>query len=136
MGWVLLQTIFSLCAVLGLMFGVVYAMKRWLFGSHPKQQTSVPIDVLGYKLLQPKYSVYVLSISGKGVVVGLSDAGMQTLCELDGEDLEAYTVSTKASPAGPLEPIPSFLQYLKENMGMVRQKTPVKTPRSRNGAGR
>ncbi len=48
MGWVFLQTMLSLAAVLALMVAVIYAMKRWLFGTPTKQQSTVPIDILGY----------------------------------------------------------------------------------------
>jgi flagellar biosynthetic protein FliO len=133
MGWVLFQTMLSLAAVLALMVGVVYAMKRWLFGTQTNQQSSIPIDVLGYRVLQPKRSVYVVKVLGKTIVVGVSEAGMQTLCEID-ED--AVAQQTEMMKSGSQEMSSSFLSYLKDNLGIVRSKAGSKLPRSKNGTGK
>lgn len=133
MGWVLLQTMLSLAAVLALMVAVVYAMKRWLFGTPTSQQSAIPIDVLGYRVLQPKRAVYVIKVLGKTMVVGVSEAGMQTLCELDEESRAQQTefINTGAS-----EMSPSFLSFLKDNLGIMRTRTGSKSPRSKNGTGK
>jgi flagellar biogenesis protein FliO len=133
MGWVLLQTMLSLAAVLALMVAVVYAMKRWLFGTTANQQSTIPIDVLGYRVLQPKRAVYVVKVLGKTIVIGVSDAGMHTLCEMDEEPDARQTEFQKTNAT---EMSPTFLNFLKENLGMMRTKIGPKSSRSKNGAGK
>lgn len=133
MGWVLFQTLLSLALVLALMVAVVYAMKRWLFGTTTKQQSSVPIDVLGYRVLQPKRAVYVIQVLGKTIVVGVSEAGIQPLCEMDEE---MYARQMEFTGSGSTEMSPSFLNFLKHNLGMMRTQIGPKSSRSKNGAGK
>jgi flagellar biogenesis protein FliO len=132
MGWVLLQTMLSLAAVLALMVAVVYAMKRWLFGTPPSQQSAIPVNVLGYRVLQPKRAVYVIKVLSKTMVVGVSEAGMQTLCELDEE---SFAQQTEFMNTGASEVSPSFLSFLKDNLGIMRTKAGSKSPRLKNGTG-
>jgi len=133
MGWVFLQTMLSLAAVLAVMAAVIYAMKRWLFGSPAKQQSAVPIDVLGYRVLQPKRSVYVIQVLGKTIVLGMSEAGMQPLCEIDEE---TYARQTEFTSSGSTEMSPSFLNFLKQNLGMMRTQLGSKSIRPNNGTGK
>ena len=133
MGWVLLQTLLSLAAVLALMVAVIYAMKRWLFGAPVKQQSQVPIEILGYRTLQPKRAIYVLQVQEKTIVVGVSEAGFQPLCELEGQVLDHETnMMTNANT----EMSPSFLQFLKENLGIVRTQSASKSSRSKHGGNK
>jgi flagellar biosynthetic protein FliO len=88
MEWIFLKMILSLGAVLGLMFGLVYVLKRFVLPGGPAAQQPVTIEVLGRKALQPKKSVVVLKIAERVLVVGLSEQGMQTLTEFMAEDLE------------------------------------------------
>ncbi len=87
MEWVFLKMLLSLGAVLALMFGLVYVLKRFVLPGGVPAGLSVPIHVLGRKSLQPKKSVVVLKVADKILVVGISEQGMQMLTELADEDL-------------------------------------------------
>ena len=89
MEWIFVKMILSLGAVLALMFGLVYVLKRFVMpGAQRAAQQPVTIEVLGRKALQPKKSVVVLKIADRILVVGMSEQGMQTLTELSSDELQ------------------------------------------------
>jgi flagellar protein FliO/FliZ len=85
MEWILVKTLLSLAGVLGLMFLVVFALKRFVFQGRANGAPGIDIEVLGQRSLQPKRSVVVLKVMNKIIVVGMSDQGMQTLTEINDE---------------------------------------------------
>jgi flagellar protein FliO/FliZ len=82
MEWILVKTLLSLTAVLGLMVGTVFVLKRFVYRSGPNATSLVSIDVVGQASLHPKRSVVVLKVMNKLLVVGMSEQGMQTLSEI------------------------------------------------------
>ncbi len=133
MGWVLLKTLASLAAVLGLMFVLVIVMKKYLFGFQAKRSTLVSVDILGQQLIQPKRSVVVLKVLNKIFIVGMTEEGMSTLGEIEDADIlhwidtnimEAENGAAKASAKNGIG-LPSggaFADYLVRNMGFLRPK--------------
>jgi flagellar protein FliO/FliZ len=88
MEWLFVKMLLSLGAVLALMFGVMYLLKRFVMPGSQAPGQQIAIDVLGRKALQPKKSVVVLKVADRIVVVGVSEQGMQTLTEFSAEDYE------------------------------------------------
>lgn len=86
MEWIFIKMILSLGAVLALMFGVMYLLKRYVIPGAQAPGQRLEIEVLGRKSLQPKKSVVALKIADRVVVVGLSEQGMQTLTEFAAEE--------------------------------------------------
>ena len=118
MGWLLLQTLASLLGVLALMVGVLFAVKKWLLGPAARTSSAVPIEVVGHRVLQPKRSIYIIEVMGKRLVIGVSEAGLQTLASFGAGEEDAipeisYTPATQSH---------SFVDYLKDNLGFVRPK--------------
>jgi flagellar protein FliO/FliZ len=98
MEWMFLKMILSLGAVLALMFGLVFVLKRFVLPGGTTQGLSVPIQVLGRKSLQPKKSVVILRVAEKTLVVGVSEQGMQLLTELTDADLPPANAPAAPSP--------------------------------------
>jgi flagellar biogenesis protein FliO len=98
MEWMFLKMILSLGAVLALMFGLVFVLKRFVLPGGTSQGLPVPIQVLGRKSLQPKKSVVILRVAEKTLVVGLSEQGMQLLTELTDADLRTADAPAMPSP--------------------------------------
>lgn len=92
MEWVILKTLFSLAAVLGLMFALMVVMRRFFYGGDAKSSSVVNIEILGSRTLAPKRSVHVLQIMDKVIVVGMTEQGMQTLTEMDGSVIHKETM--------------------------------------------
>jgi len=102
MEWMLIKTVFSLIAVLGLMVAVVFFLKKYFYGSQAIKSSLIEVEVLGQRTLQPKKSVYVLKVLESVLVVGVTDAGMQPLTELTSEGLrELQEAREAAAPTRP-----------------------------------
>ena len=100
MEWLMVKTLLSLAAVLGLMFGLLFALKRFVYRGRPAGASTVEIEILGQRVLQPKRSVYVLKVMEKVIVVGMTEHGMQALAEV--EDVRcANATGEQAEPALP-----------------------------------
>jgi len=89
MEWVVAKMVLSLGAVLLLMYGLVYVLKRFVVPGAAGTHQEIPIDIIGRRALQPKKSVVVMKVAGKILVVGMTEHGMQTLAELTEEDIPA-----------------------------------------------
>lgn len=82
MEWILVKTLLSLLAVIGLMVGLLLLLKKYMYAGRLGSASTVDIKVLGQRVLQPKRSVYVLKVLHKVIVVGSSEQGLQTLTEI------------------------------------------------------
>jgi len=117
MTWAYVQTFLALLFVLLLMGGIVYALRRWVLNPRNRTNERIPIEVLGSRMLQPKVYVYVLKVENKTIVLGVSDRNLQILTEVEPESHDSSidrNIETYSNAA------PSFLQYLKKNLGFVR----------------
>lgn len=114
MVWAYVQTLIALIVVCALMVGLVYFLRRFMYGSRLHAPSLVTIDILGSKMLQPKVMIYVLRIENKIIVVGLSERGLHLLTELEGE------LPVKPEQGNEEQPSPGFkfLQVLKKNLGL------------------
>jgi len=83
----LVKTLFSLAAVLVLMAGIVFVMKKYVYKGQTSNGSVVSVDVLGHRLLTPKRSVQVIKVLNKIIVVGVTEGGMTSLGEIDDEDI-------------------------------------------------
>ena len=129
MGWVLLKTLASLAAVLGLMFALVIVMKKYMYGFQATRSTVISVDVLGQRLIQPKRSVVVVKVLNKIMIVGMSEEGMILLGEINDADILHWidTTMTEADsasgfPSAKKESGGAFVEYLGRNIGMLRPK--------------
>jgi flagellar biogenesis protein FliO len=86
MEWVLVKTLMSLLAVLGLMTGIVILLKKYVYKGHGVSTAVVSIDVLGHTVLSPKRSIHVLRVLNKIVIVGVTEGGMTSLGEINDEE--------------------------------------------------
>lgn len=129
MGWVLLKSLASLAAVLGLMFGLVVVMKKYMYGFQAGSSSLISVDVLGQKLIQPKRSVIVLKVLNKIMIVGMSEEGMLLLGEINDSDILHWIDAAMAEADGSTrvssakkENAGAFVEYLGRNIGMLRPK--------------
>jgi flagellar biosynthetic protein FliO len=86
MEWIFVKMLLSLAAVLALMFGLMYVLKRYVMPGAQAPGQRMEIEVLGRKAIHPKKSVVVLKVADRVVVVGVSEQGMQTLTEFAAEE--------------------------------------------------
>ncbi len=88
---VILQMVLSLTAVLALMFAVSAVVKKYAGIPAAKNGSSVNIEILGQKFIQPKRAIYVVKIARKIFVMSSHEQGMHLLGELTESDLQSLT---------------------------------------------
>jgi flagellar biosynthetic protein FliO len=82
MEWIVLRTLLSLAAIVALMLGLAWFMKKFMHAGKGARRSLVDVELLGHRSLQPRTSVYVLKVLNRVLVVGASEHGMQTLSEI------------------------------------------------------
>lgn len=117
---IVVRMILSLSAVLALMVGLLYLVKRFVMPGAVTVRMPVQVEVLGRRSLQPKKSIVVVRIAGKVLVLGMSEQGMQTLTELSGEALES-SLAAQASGHSSSPALP-FSAYLQETLRTIRRR--------------
>jgi|GEM_PF-1860645 len=102
MEWLILRTLLSLAAIIALMLGLAFVVRKYLHAGKGAGRSLVDVDLLGHRSLQPRTAVYVLKILNRVIVVGTSEHGMQTLSEISDPEvlasLEDVMISGTASP--------------------------------------
>jgi flagellar biogenesis protein FliO len=83
--WMLLQTIFAL----GVVCGLIYLIFRWIL---PKlgttHSTHGMVDIIDSVGIEPRKHLYVIKVAGRWMLISSSDAGVQFISELDAETAE------------------------------------------------
>ncbi len=82
---IVIKSFLSLAAVLGLMFLIVFILRKYMGIGRNEGASVVSIDVLGTRTFHPRRSIYVLRVLNKILVVGVTDGAMHTLSEIDDE---------------------------------------------------
>lgn len=85
MEWIVIKSLLSLAAIIALMIGVVFTMKKYMYGGRASSADIVDMKVIGTMMLQPKRSVSVLKVMNKVLIIGVTEDGMQTLGEISDE---------------------------------------------------
>lgn len=102
MEWLILRTLLSLAAIIALMLGLAFVVRKYMRTGKGARRSIVDVDLLGHRSLQPRTAVYVLKVLNRVLVVGTSDHGMQTLSEItDPEVLASIEDSIVAGTASP-----------------------------------
>ena len=83
MEWMVVKAFVSLCAVLGLMTGIVIVLRKYANKSQGSNPSVVSVEVLGHRMITQKRSVHVLKVLNKIIVVGVTEGGMTSLGEID-----------------------------------------------------
>jgi flagellar biogenesis protein FliO len=100
MEWIVVKTLLSLAAVIALMIGVVFVMKKFTYGAQGASSAVIDMKVIGTMMLQPKRSVSLLKVMNKVLIVGITEDGMRTLGEIsDAESLQHIEEKLAAQPA-------------------------------------
>jgi flagellar biosynthetic protein FliO len=95
----------SVALVIGLLYAMMYAVKRFGPGFKLGGIGQNAISVLHKQHIAPKKAVYILKIGRRAMVVGVTDSQISHLADLTDEDLES--IKTEEPPKGN-----TFRQYL------------------------
>jgi flagellar protein FliO/FliZ len=100
MEWMVIKTLLSLGAVLALMLGLAYLLKKYVYRTGTAPTDRVAVDLLGQRAFGPRRSVVVLRVLDRVLVVGMSEHGMQSLAEMPAADDEETDAAAEIPAAG------------------------------------
>lgn len=87
MDWMAVKAFMTMMIIIGLMFGLLIAVRKFLFKK--PHLTNDNLKVLSTLSLQPKKSIFIVKVFNKVMLVGVSDNSMAALGEItDGETLK------------------------------------------------
>lgn len=104
------QIFIVLILLLGVMYSLLYLVRKYLFTFDKKGSKLVKIKVLSTQILMPKKYVSVVKIRDKVFVLGISDNSITLLDKQDDftQDIDQETESTGGTK--------NFFEILKQNM--------------------
>jgi flagellar biosynthetic protein FliO len=110
--WNILYLIFVLSILIGLMYLLLYLMKRFLFSYAPKGVNKTGIDVVSVKTIMPKKYLAIVKVNDKNYLIGISDTNINLIDKLDDLAIEDEIITNNSN-----ENL-SFKELLKKNLGM------------------
>jgi len=114
--WNLLRWIISLAAVIGLIYVVMYLLKKgWIQNRRPAG-TQGTFNILGHMSIGPKRMLYLVEVANRVLVLGVTEAGINTLSEITDKE----TVLALKKEALMYETDSRFVQYLKRAASKTR----------------
>lgn len=75
----LLKTIMALAAMVALLYGATYLMRKFTMQKWQGENKTSDIEVLERRALSPKAALYLIDVLGKKVLIGESDKGLTQL---------------------------------------------------------
>ncbi len=118
-----IKMIGALAIVLGLLFGVMYFVKRFMQQVAPTADNHALINIISSRYLGPKSSIILVEVMDRLIVVGISNQQMTTLACIDDPLAIAKIKAKRANSPGMNSPVNKISQYLSSlNLSSGRQK--------------
>lgn len=108
----IIKAIVPLIVLIGLLYGVLYFVKKYTLPFGGKKYKSVKINVLSTQAIMPKKYLSVVQVQDKILLLGVSDQSVNLITELDKVELE------EEEDAGLPLVRNNFVDQLKKNLGM------------------
>ncbi len=110
MFWNIVYIIFVLAILTGVMYSLLYLMKKYLYKYEKAGSNGVSIKVLGLHAILPKKYLAVVKIQDKIYVLGVSEGSINVIDELENINVEPEPDLNKSNA--------KFMDILKSNMGI------------------
>jgi flagellar protein FliO/FliZ len=118
-----LKMIFALAIVLGLLFGVMYFVKRFMQQVAPSSDNHALINIISSRYLGPKSSIILVEVMDQVIVVGISNQQMTTLACIDNPLAIAEIKAKRAQTPVMNSPVDKITKYISSlNLSSGRQK--------------
>lgn len=106
-----LYMFFVLILLLGVMYSLLYLMKKYLFSFNTKNKKNIKMEVLNTQTILPKKYVSAVKINNKVYLLGISEQSVNVIDKLNEEDIEIQDLAINT-------PETSFKEILKKNLGI------------------
>ena len=105
----LLNAFIPLLIIFGLLYAILIVVKKFSFTSKAKVSKSLSVNVISNQMILPKKYISVVRVKDKLLVLGISDASINLLKEIDYDEQLDQEFSNDDNKA-------SFLDVLKRNL--------------------
>lgn len=110
--WDIMQVFLILGVMAGIMYGLLYLVKKYFYSFEKKGGVDSRISILSTQAILPKKYVSVVKFNETVYLLGVSDHSVNLIDKLDSDYLDE-----NIEPNSEIEK-PNFLKLLKHNMGI------------------
>lgn len=110
--WDVAQIFLILVIMMGIMYVLLYLVKKYLYSFEKKGGSDSKIQVLSTQTILPKKYVSVIRFNDSVYLLGVSDQSVNLIDKIDSSYLEDSTQNEAEKVK------PNFLKLLKSNMGI------------------
>lgn len=107
-----LYMFFVLALLLGVMYSMLYLMKKYLYSFNKKGNRKVKMEVLTTQAILPKKFISAVKINNKVYLLGISEQSVNLIDKLNEEEIEIE--NSDAAEANEQ----SFKEIFKKNLGI------------------
>lgn len=111
--WAILKIIFFLALILGLMYLLMFIIKKYFYSFDQKSPKLFKIKVLSTQMILPKKYIQVVQVQDRILVLGVTDGSINVLSEL-----ENSSVVSEEMHGSKADFKDNFLDILKKNLGV------------------
>lgn len=104
----IVKIIFVLLLLLGVMFGILWLMKRFIYKFDTKTNNSLGIKVLTTQAILPKKYISLVKFQDRVFLLGISDNSINVIDKIDSEELGLDEIQTAGNP--------NFMDLLRKSM--------------------
>jgi len=108
--WDVVKIFLILGAMMGIMYALLYLVKKYFYSFEKKGEDSTNVQVLSTQVILPKKYVSVIRFNNSTYLLGVSEQSVSLIDKID--ELEETRTTTNVG-----EEKPNFLSLLKKNMG-------------------
>lgn len=110
--WDIIQIFLILAVMTGIMYGLLYLVKKYLYSYDGKGKSDSKIQVISTQTILPKKFVSVIKFNDSVYLLGVSEQSVNLIDKIDAETALNTDVNSEATEKK------NFLQLLKSNMGI------------------
>ena len=110
--WDIIQIFIILALMMGIMYAILYFVKKYLYSFDNKNKSNSKISVISTQTILPKKYVSVIEFNNFTYLIGVSDQSVNLIDKFNSEN-----IVNQSSESENIEKT-NFLKLLKSNMGI------------------
>lgn len=110
--WDIVQIFLILGVMMGVMYALLYLVKKYLYSFEKKGNSDVKINVISTQAILPKRFVSVIEFNNSLYLLGVSDQSINLIDKYETDEITNNGVEKVLTEK------PNFLKLLKKNMGI------------------
>ena len=110
--WDLAKIFFTLILLTGIMYGLLFLVKKYLYSFDKKGAKDLKFNILSTQVIMPKKFISLVRFQNKIFILGISDNSINLIDKMDSDEFEI------PAPEDDFVGNKSFMDHLKKNLGI------------------